>query len=204
MINMHEQAHEGQHIINQQSHEILELKHQLELSQLEIEESLGNHKLDMNPVNPEDLPEGLLEMIKDAVQNAGENLPDGVSLKIVDFSKGVKNPDELPFLDFSHKETYKRKVNSLLDESIKNQDFSKSAYLRDFKKEIDDWFEKRKKWFKSMVGKRIFLKHSECNCKNCQTVIKEGVLLENENQAMSFFGYENSYKMAGDLKEFRE
>ncbi len=42
----------------------------------------------------------------------------------------------------------------------------------------------RAKWFISMIGKTMYRNKGTCDCNVCQTVYKEGLILDNEHHAL--------------------
>lgn len=46
-----------------------------------------------------------------------------------------------------------------------------------------DAFDVYCKWFKDRIGKRIYRRKTTCNCVCCQNIVKEGLIIRDEDHA---------------------
>ena len=60
----------------------------------------------------------------------------------------------------------------------------------------DEWFDDRKKWFLDRIGKTVYPNNMNCDCEECQKVLKEGLFLETEIDALSAFQQECASRIA--------
>lgn len=84
-------------------------------------------------------------------------------------------------------DNFKNKVSDTKEKYLKEEEYSKVAHLENLQGTIDSWFEERKKWFLSKVNKKIIPNKTICQCDDCKDMEKNGILIENKRQALSFF-----------------
>lgn len=136
------------------------------------------------PIPIEEVPQEIKDMLKGAISDLEE--------------EEYKNS---PFYNLSLIREFKEETNRILIDCVENEQFEKSARLKELLNNTDSWFKERREWFESMIGKTIYLKSSDCDCVTCKRLISEGVELTSKEKAMSFFAYENLNKIKGDYNK---
>lgn len=147
-----------------------------------------------------DVPEEIKTIIEDSFNELYDKVISQES--VIDYVNYNNTLDKYHFKYLSSIFGFKYEVASVLQHSIEEEDFEKAAYIRDLIKSYNLWFEKRKQFFKSHVGKHIYLSNKECNCNKCLNLKNNGILIKSEEEAMYYFGQENSYKIEGKNKRF--
>ena len=52
-------------------------------------------------------------------------------------------------------------------------------------------YEERKKWLLDRIGKRVFRESNGCDCKTCEAIAKDGVVIGNEMHALYMLDMES-------------
>ena len=88
------------------------------------------------------------------------------------------------------KEFFKGELEKNMHDHNEKQEYEYSAYFRDKIEDMDNWFDERKKFFIDNIGKRVIPDRTNCDCENCQKIVKEGVVIENKDHALQLFSSE--------------
>lgn len=104
------------------------------------------------------------------------------------------NPKQV-FEGITNAEFFKNKIEQSLHITVTNTDnWEKATYLRDLLSQVDEWYEPRKKWFLDRIGKRVKPSEAECPCEGCKNAVEDGIVIQDENIALSLFAQENRSK----------
>lgn len=111
------------------------------------------------------------------------------------------------FSTITNKKNFKKDLEARLHKVVTDgsEDYEKATHLRDListlSDEKQDWFDMRKKWFLDHIGQRVKPNIAECPCGGCEMAVENGLVIQDENQALSLFAQENRSKVnQGELR----
>ena len=97
-------------------------------------------------------------------------------------------------------DTFKEQINKKMIYHQENDEYEKSAYLKLMLENCDNWFDERKQWFLSRIGKTITMEKITCDCDGCKDAYENGIVVEDKTSALTLFLHENFSKL--HFKEF--
>ncbi len=99
---------------------------------------------------------------------------------------------------------YRNRVNDESDRAMAEERYEDYGNLLKLHKDLDCSFNKRKEWFLSKIGKRVFPNQKLCECSECEIAIKEGVVVYDRTCALDLFNEENNSKLRMENLRYSE
>jgi len=65
-----------------------------------------------------------------------------------------------------------------------------------------DALSNRRRWFLDRIGKRVFRTSLDCDCNVCQIIYKQGLIIEDRDQAIFMYDTECDVNADGDIMRY--